>query len=75
MPRGLCTVVDTHRKGINDKGKGRPYEVRGKAGWLSPVASEQGQEVDFISHPLSLFKLSVGVGVEIRLIYTKMQTC
>lgn len=80
MPRELYTVVGKHRKGINDKGKHRPCEVRGKTSWLSPVASEQGQGVYFFSHLLSLFKLSVGLGVErkyhvIRLINIKMQTC
>lgn len=40
MPRELCTVVDKHRKGINDKGKHGPCKIRGKTSWLSPVASE-----------------------------------
>lgn len=79
-PRELCTVVDKHRKGMNDKGKHRPCEVRRKTSRLSPVASEHGQGVYFISHLLSLFKLSLGVEVErkhdvMRLISIKMQTC
>lgn len=53
-------MVDQRRKELSDTGKGRPCEVRGEAN--CPVASEQRQEVYFISHLLSLLKSSAGVG-------------
>lgn len=56
-------MVDEHRKEISDRGKGRPCEVRGKGSWFSPVTSEQGQGVCFISYLLSLSKSSAGVGM------------
>lgn len=50
-------MVDKHRKGARDSGKGRPRKVRGKA---RPVASEQGRGVRFIFHLQSLLRSSAG---------------
>lgn len=43
--------------------KAGPVRLEAKEAWFSPVTSEQGQGVCFISYLLSLSKSSAGVGM------------